>query len=116
MTSRKNRPEVDKEPEVPYMVRIRCNICKQRKSLNSDTYEHMLKRFGMARSMLMGMTHGIESVLANRPIQKTIDRDETELAFAKVYVCDECRNDKMATIRTTLSLSKILNIGKEREN
>jgi len=70
----------------------------------------MLKRFGFTRSFIFGMTHGIEAVITNQPIQKTISREETEKAFIKVYVCQDCRNQRDQTIKITQSLSNILNI------
>jgi hypothetical protein len=94
------------------MVRIRCNVCKAYKTLKPDTYESMLRRFGFTRSFLFGLTHGIEAVITNAPIQDNISREETEKAFMKVYVCQDCKNKKDETIRVTQSLNNILNISK----
>lgn len=95
------------------MVRIRCNICKENKNLKADTYEKMKKRFSFTRSFLFGMTHGIEAVITNKPIQATLSDDEMEKAFSNVYVCKECRNNKEQTLKVTESISRILNLPKE---
>jgi hypothetical protein len=97
------------------VVRIRCNICKEYKNLNADTYEKMIKRFGFTRSFIFGITHGIEAVITNQPIVDTISREETEKAFEKVYVCQSCKNNKKQTIQITQSLSRILNLKKETD-
>jgi len=105
------------------MVRIKCNICKESKNLKSETYQKMLKRFSFTRSFLFGMTHGIEAVLTNKPIQATLSKEEMERAFQNVYVCKECKNNKEETLKITESISRILNlpiipkdIDKERGN
>jgi DeoR/GlpR family transcriptional regulator of sugar metabolism len=92
------------------MVRIKCNICKESKNLKSETYQKMLKRFSFTRSFLFGMTHGIEAVLTNRPIQATLSKEEMEKAFQNVYVCKECKNNKEETLKITESISRILNL------
>jgi len=99
------------EPEV---VRIKCNLCREYKNLNADTYEKMLKRFGFTRSFIFGITHGIEAVITNQPIVDTISKEETEKAFEKVYVCQSCKNNKKETIQITQSLSRILNLKKDK--
>jgi len=73
----------------------------------------MLKRFGFARSFLFGVTHGVEAVVKNKPIQKIIDQEETEKAFSNTYVCQICKNDRKETIKITQSLNRILNIPKD---
>jgi hypothetical protein len=97
------------------VVRIKCNLCREYKNLNADTYEKMLKRFGFTRSFIFGITHGIEAVITNQPIVDTISREETEKAFEKVYVCQSCKNNKKQTIQITQSLSRILNLKKETD-
>lgn len=97
------------------MVRIVCNICKEYKNIKSESYERMLKRFGFTRSFIFGFTHGIEAVVRNKPIIDEIDREKTEQAFTRVYVCKECRNNKKETIKITQSISRVLNLPKEGE-
>lgn len=97
------------------MARIRCNVCKQWKNLNSDTYDAMLRRFGFTRSFIFGLTHGIEAVVTNKPIQETISEEETEKAFLNIYVCKDCRNKREDTLKVTHSLSRILNIHNKKE-
>lgn len=98
------------------MVRIKCNVCKQYKTLKTETYENMLRVFGFKRSALFGMFHGIPSVFTGEPIMKTISKEETEKAFAGVYICQDCRNNKEETMKITRSLSRILNLENRGEN
>lgn len=97
------------------LVRILCNICHEYKNIKKDTYDNMLRRFGFARSIVFGMTHGLEAVVRNKPIQKTIDKEETEKAFSKVYVCQICKNNRKETIKVTQSLNRILNLPKDHK-
>jgi hypothetical protein len=90
-------------------------VCHEYKNLKAETYESMLRRFGFTRSFIFGLTHGIEAVLTNKPIQSTISREETEKAFINVYVCKECRNNKKDTIKITESISRILNLKREAD-
>ena len=107
-------PERFKGDKGEDMVRIKCNICKQYKNLKMENYEQMLKNFGFTRSFLFGMTHGIEAWVKKEPIQKHISREETEKAFANVYVCQDCRNNKKETIRITQSITRILNLPQKK--
>jgi hypothetical protein len=96
------------------MVRIKCNVCKQYKNLKLENYEKRLKNFGFTRSFLFGMTHGLEALVYGDDVKKPLSREETEKAYANVYVCDDCRNNKKETIRITQSITRILNLPQKK--
>ena len=81
--------------------------------MKAEAYDDMLNRFATTRAILFGITHGISSVLLNEPFQNELTKEATENAFIKVYVCKDCRNRKDDILKTTQSLSRILNLKRE---
>ena len=97
------------------MVRIKCNSCQEFKNMKRENYNSMLKRFGITRSFIFGMTHGLEAIVRGEPVGRVITDEETEKAFLNWYVCRDCKNNKKETIKITESITRILNL-KKSEN